>query len=238
MVYVGGGDFIAVGQRLVQFLDAHAGLQPDRSVLDVGCGIGRVAVALTRYLDAAARYEGFDIVPDAIRWCAENITPRHPNFNFSLVDVHNSRYNPNGSLKGSELEFPYGADEFDFVFLSSVFTHMLPDDMDHYVSEIGRVTRPGGRCVPTFYLLNNESLASLEAGTSRLDFPHDQGHYRIRKEATPEGAVAYSEDFVTDIFRRHGFDIVEIRYGRWSGTAGSAAAEIYQDAVIADLPGR
>jgi SAM-dependent methyltransferase len=237
MVYVGGGDFTRVGQSLVQFLDTRAGLRPDRSVLDVGCGIGRVAAALTQYLEAGTRYEGFDIVPDAIEWCTENITSRHPNFNFKLVDVHNSRYNPDGKLKGSELEFPYDADQFDFVFLSSVFTHMLPDDMEHYVSEIGRVANSGGRCVATFYLLNDESLASLEAGTARLDFEHDYDTYRVRKVATPEGAVAYREDFVIDMFRRHGFDLKEIHHGKWSGTDGAAAAEVYLDAVIADLGG-
>ena len=112
---------------------------------------------------------------------------------------------PDREAEGDEFQFPYEADQFDFVFLSSVFTHMLPDDMDHYVSEISRVTKPGGRCLATFCLLNDESLAALDAGTSGINFDHDYGTYRVRKAETPESVVAHREDCVIDMFQRHSF---------------------------------
>ena len=47
--------------------------------------------------------------------------------------------------KASEYTFPYEDGEFDVVVLTSVFTHMLPDDVAHYLDEIARVLKPGGR---------------------------------------------------------------------------------------------
>jgi SAM-dependent methyltransferase len=235
LVYVGGGDFVRVGQKFVNYLVSHGGLQPDASVLDVGCGIGRMAVALTGHLSPDTRYEGFDVVPEGIQWCTEQVTPRYPNFRFRLADIHNSRYNPAGALRAREFEFPYDADQFDFVFLSSVFTHMLPDGVEHYVSEIARVTKPHGRCLATFFLLNDVSLACLKAGESRLSFDHDYGIYRVRREETPEGVVAYQEDHVMELFRRHGFTPRQPDYGRWAGPTRSSTNNVWQDVVIADL---
>ena len=48
------------------------------SVLDVGCGIGRMAIPLARYLNTDGKYEGFDIIPENIAWCQRAITPRYP----------------------------------------------------------------------------------------------------------------------------------------------------------------
>ena len=48
-----------------------AGLPRDGAVLDVGCGLGRMALPLLDYLGAAGRYEGFD-VPSAMRSIAES----------------------------------------------------------------------------------------------------------------------------------------------------------------------
>jgi SAM-dependent methyltransferase len=237
MAFVGRGDFTQVGQALVEYFVSQGGLQPHWSVLDVGCGIGRVAVPLTKHLLPSARYEGFDIVPDGIAWCAHNITPRYPNFTFQLVDVYNGRYNPTGELTAGELRFPYEAGTFDFVCLTSVFTHMLPDDVDHYVSEIGRVLKPGGRCVATFRLLNDESLAGVGTGRRGLDLDHDFGTYRVRKADTPEGVVAHREDCVIDMFQRHGLAVRHIDYGKWARPYKSPTYAMYQDAVIAELDG-
>jgi len=43
-------------------------LKPTHTVLDVGCGIGRVAIPLTKFL-SEGMYYGFDIVPSAITRC-------------------------------------------------------------------------------------------------------------------------------------------------------------------------
>src|SRR3954471_21980999 len=90
--FVGGGSFKAVGEEFKGHFVKLGGLRPEHRVLDIGCGIGRMAIPLTQYLSAKGSYEGFDPVKLGIDWCQEKITPLYPNFRFQTVDVFNSFY--------------------------------------------------------------------------------------------------------------------------------------------------
>jgi len=206
------------GPRLAALVRDLCALAPDDRVLDVGSGIGRVALPLTGYLGPNGSYEGLDIVDEAVRWCTENITSAHPNFRFQHAPVHNDRYNPAGTLHDSEYEFPYADASFDVVVLTSVFTHMLPAGVSQYVAEIGRVLRPGGHALITMFLLNPESDRLRVLPASTFAFPHDRGDYSIQVVDPPEAAVAYREDFVLGLFESHGLD-PRIHYGSWCGRA-------------------
>ncbi len=54
---IGGGDYVAVGDRFFEVFK-EAGLEPTDDVLDIGCGVGRMARPLVGWLEG--RYEGFD----------------------------------------------------------------------------------------------------------------------------------------------------------------------------------
>ena len=71
------------------------GLKPNHRVLDIGSGIGRMAIPLTEHLTSGS-YEGFDIVPTGINWCKENIEKRFPNFKFTLTSISNDLYTESG----------------------------------------------------------------------------------------------------------------------------------------------
>lgn len=98
-----------------------------------------MAAPLAAYLSKEGSYEGLDIVVQAVRWCSENITPRYPNFRFVHADIYNKSYNPEGKITAHQYAFPYGEASFDFVFLTSVFTHMLPADVENYLHQVSRV---------------------------------------------------------------------------------------------------
>lgn len=218
MDFVGGGDFLAIGEGIVQSAINHAGLRSSDDVLDIGCGIGRVAIPLTQYLEKSARYEGFDIVPSGIEWCQNEIGTRYPNFRFELADIRNSYYNPSGTARASDFRFPYEDGSFGFAFSTSVFTHMLPADVEHYLTEAARVLRPGGRLLATFFLLNEQSLAGIASGRAQLIPGDDLGGYRIASAESPEAVVFYDEPFLTDAIGRHGFVVdPPVMYGSWSG---------------------
>ena len=214
--YVGGNgpeQFTGVGRLMIDRFKAYADLKPDEKILEVGCGIGRIAIPLTQYLTSGS-YIGFDIVPHGIEWCQQKVTPRYPNFTFFIADVHNKYYRPESRQAASEYVFPFPDASFDFVFLTSVFTHMLPNDLEQYAMEIGRVLRPGGRCFCTAYIISADARANLDKGTSlRLFAPHDD--YWTDMPSNPEAAIAYSEEYLNDVFKQSSLEIGRVIPGEW-----------------------
>ncbi|MDP8908467.1 MAG: class I SAM-dependent methyltransferase [Chloroflexota bacterium] len=228
------GSYTSSGHASVKQLVDLGVLAPDYRVLDVGCGVGRLALPLTEYLSADGSYDGLDIVPKGIEWCKKNIAPRHPSFRFELADVWNKEYNPKGASKASEYRFPYDDDSFDLVVLVSVFTHMLTDDMENYVSEIARVLKPGGHCFATYYLVNHESRRLMEAGKGTLHFKHNFGAYWSINGKVPELSVAFDESYTRKIYEDAGLSLEDgIHYGGWCGRAPSPVFG-FQDAELVD----
>ena len=223
--------FKATGDEFLGYLVDLCGLQPGDAVLDVGCGSGRMALPLTGYLNREGRYAGFDVAREAIAWCTENISGSHPNFDFTVADVQSKRYNPTGKYKPSDFRFPYPDGSFDVVLLASVFTHMLPADVKHYMYEIVRVLKPGGRSLITFFLLNEMSSALSEEGMGQIKFEHEMHGARTANVDNPEAAIAYPEAFVRDLYGECGLEIREpLRYGNWCGRPDGMSG---QDVVIA-----
>jgi ubiquinone/menaquinone biosynthesis C-methylase UbiE len=226
--FEGDGDFEATGDEFLGYFVELGNLRPEDRVLEVGCGIGRMARPLTHYLTSGT-YEGIDIVPKGIRWCQSNISKRHNNFHFQVADVENAMYNPRGHFKACQYSFPFPDASFDFIYLVSVFTHMLKRDMSHYLSEIVRMLRPQGRCFSTFFLLNEESRKLVESGRSSLTFNVNQDGCWLDDEHLPEHAVAYEERQLRSEYDELGLVLKTIRYGGWSGRTQGLS---YQDIVV------
>jgi SAM-dependent methyltransferase len=205
------------------------GLKPDGEVLDIGCGCGQMAEQIAKYLSSGS-YEGLDIVAVLIDWCKKTISRDHPNFHFELADVFNGCYNPKGRYAPSKYVFPYEDGAFDFVFGKSLFTHMLPMDVENYVANIARLLRRGGRCFFSFFLLNDKSLEFMKGGKSTRNFRYDFGKYRTADAKVLEYAVSYDEDFILALYEKHGLGIKSIYYGSWCGRPNFLS---YQDIIIA-----
>lgn len=229
--FTGDPDFEQIGEQFLTYFRELANLQPGNKVLDVGCGIGRLAVPLATYLNEEGRYDGLDIVPMGINWCKRRISPRYPNFHFHLADVFNNQYNPRGRCTPEEYRFPFDGQSFDFVFMLSLFTHMLPSGMEHYLSETARVLKRGGCTLITYFLLNDESLNLMQQGKSMIDFKPAGEIHRVKDSQLPEAAVAYDEGHVRHLYRTVGLSIEEpIHYGFWVERDGSLSG---QDIVVA-----
>ena len=225
---VGGGDFRAIGEEFFGHFLRLGGLTPDARVLDVGCGCGRMAVPLSKWLRGGT-YDGFDVVEPAVAWCREHVTPRFPRFTFAVADVKNRLYRPEGKTDPAEWSFPYEADAFDFVFLTSVFTHMLPGEQERYVQEIARVLAPGGTCFATFFLWSDEAAARVEQAPAGMRFRHAYDGYRAVIPENHEAALAVPEADMRARFARHGLGVVEpVHFGLWCRPAGTT----FQDIVV------
>lgn len=228
---IGAGNSLKIREEFLGYFRELGQLKPREKVLDVGCGTGRMAAALLNYLDEKGSYDGFDIVKSGIDWCAQKITAKNPRFHFAHADIFNKAYNPSGKIRSEDFRFPYPDANFDFVFLTSVFTHMLPAEAERYMAEISRVLKPGGRCLITFFLLDTESRRLLIAGKTHQDFSYDKRGFWTTDSDIPETAVAYDEFWVKQLFERFCFNIVgPIHYGSWSGRQDFLS---YQDIVIA-----
>ncbi|MBI2617404.1 class I SAM-dependent methyltransferase [Candidatus Gottesmanbacteria bacterium] len=199
-------------------------------ILEIGCGCGQMASQLLSFLSSDALYQGMDVNREEINWCMNNIKPLRENFNFSVVDVFNKIYNPGGRVRAHRFRFPYKNSTFDFVILLSVFTHMVPKDVENYVREIFRVLKKGGKCFLTFFLLNKYSLSSLSHKRTAIVFPTKYSDFRLLDPTNPECAIAYNEDFIGEVLKRSGFKKRPfIHYGSWSSRKKTWD---YQDLLI------
>lgn len=227
-------NFEVTGKDWTNKLIKIGGLKRNHFVLDVGCGSGRVAMFLTRKI-TKGRYFGFDLRQDEIEWLTGNITPKYPNFHFRHSNVYNAFYNKTGVILPSEYEFPYSENYFDFVFLTSVFTHMMPFDLWNYLREIKRVMKTQGRCFISYFLLNSGSRERIALGQSSRTFSNQiKSSCFSDNLETPEDAVAYEESYILSIYDKLGLKIIRpIHYDVWSKSKILNAARDYQDIIVA-----
>ena len=224
---IGGGDYLDVGREFLRYFVSLAGLTPTDSVLEVGCGMGRMAVPLAEWLSPRGSYVGLDIVPSSITWCREHIGSRHSNFRFHLLDIRNTSYNPGGTSDASAAVFPFPDESFDLVLAVSVFTHLLPASAVRYLLECRRVLKRDGRFFSTWFIVpDSESLTGPAAELLRFDL----GDYRVASRENPEAVIGFKESFVNDAYHRAGLETTHLTRGHW---AAGVHEPPYQDMLIA-----
>src|SRR5262249_235788 len=118
-------------------------------------------------------YEGFDVAPTLVDWCKQHLEPLLPNFRFSLADIRAPGYNPTGAVAASAYRFPFAPGQFDAAVVSSVFTHMVADEIENYTTQLGRVLKPDARVFITVLLLDEETMRAVAQGArwARLPAP-------------------------------------------------------------------
>lgn len=229
MVFTGPGDYVKLGQRFLGYFIDYAGLKPQHSVLDVGSGIGRMALPLTQYLNTKGTYDGFDIVKSGIDWCNKHIASRFPNFRFQHTGLYNQLYNTAVKTDASTFVFPYADAQFDFVFLTSVFTHMMPAEVENYISQISRVMKPEATCLISAFIINCESEDLMITKPTHMNFPYNKGFYRLHSARVDTANVAYDEEWLLEKLEKAGLEMQTIKYGEWCGRSHFFD---YQDLVI------
>ncbi len=193
-----------------------AGLDRGARVLDPGCGIGRIAYALAHYLNDDGRYEGFDVSAECID-LAKSIFTGRDNFSFQQVDLYNKMYNPNGQIRSTDFKFPFADRSFDFIVLTSVFTHMLADDIRRYLAEISRTLDSDGRCFATFFAIDETARKNMDAGIALQKITHRLSeHCYVESRSVPENAIAYDYSALSEMIAEAGLRIDQVHWGRWS----------------------
>jgi len=152
-------EFASAG-RVIVTCCRLGGLRPEDRILDIGSGVGRAAIPLTGYLSPAAAYTGIDMWNDGVEWCTKAITPRFPNFTFRHVDLRHAEFNPTGRLSVTTARLPFDDSVFDVVMLVAI-NHLSAEELQALVREGGRVLRPGGTYVGTWFVVDEETKGTL-----------------------------------------------------------------------------
>jgi len=116
--------FLRSGRAAYDAVAAHVPPAEVESVLDFGCGCGRV----TRYWRGfSGSVSGSDVSGKAVEWCRANL--------------------PFARFEQNALAPPLVFDDasFDLVYALSVFTHLTEELQLAWRDELHRVLRPGGR---------------------------------------------------------------------------------------------
>jgi SAM-dependent methyltransferase len=206
-------------------LRIYGKLSKNSSVLEIGCGLGRIAFPL-RYVLLDGTYEGFEICRNKVDFLQQNFQSAYPNFNFTWANIKNTHYNPNGNVEAVDYCFPYGDNQFDVVYAASVFTHMVPDNAGNYFKESARVLKPNGRCVFSFFIFDYyEKDRPRPLGFSNpyfnLDYHLDnyKDNFAISDPDDPEKLTAYSMSLIQSLAEQAGLKCVESPLpGLWSGS--------------------
>jgi SAM-dependent methyltransferase len=228
----GDGDYRAIGAEFLRHFVERGGLQPGDRVLDIGCGVGRMAVPLTQYLETGGSYDGVDVDAAALAWCSRTITPAYPTFRFQPLDVAHPLYHPAGTQPAESMVLPFPDGSIDMVLLVSVLTHLELPAIARYGAEISRVLAPGGRCFATAFLLNAPARAGIAAGLARPPFPDQPEAVLIAHPEVPLAAIAFDEDLLLGTLLGAGLQRRRpAAYGNWSGREGGVS---FQDICILD----
>jgi ubiquinone/menaquinone biosynthesis C-methylase UbiE len=156
-----GGDYEEMGHALCGRLERF-GLKDGNYLIDVGCGSGRLAYALSRskYCDTI-RYLGIDIVPAMLEFAVEKC--QRPSWRFQLA---------------TELKIPEANEQADMVCFFSVFTHLMQEESFLYLQEAQRVLKPAGKIVVSYLDISNPKHweifeANVNSARTRQSKPMD-----------------------------------------------------------------
>lgn len=148
-----------------QILDWLA-LQPGERVLDVGCGLGDLALAMS---ECTTEVVGVDISPVAI----QEAQRRYPHVRFIV-------------LNEARLEQQVGRECFDTLTCVQVLEHIPPDQVDDFIEQLAACLRDGGRLlldVPVtdnlsdrWMMFRNQHLRGLRRPPGAIDSSFNPTH--------------------------------------------------------------
>ena len=225
LIFTGGGDFKETGFRFLSYFKKYGDLHPTFNVLDIGSGMGRMAIPLSHYMSNSGSYDGIDIMKEGTKWCSKNISTKFPNFKFHHVDLKNDLYKLDGG-DASNFKLPFPSHQFDLVILISVFTHMLPEEVSNYFREIKRTLRSGKKCLITLFIFHDDTIL---VKNNFGKFIKQNDDFALMNEKVKSANVAYSMDFIKKQLKENACQLDYYSAGKWQDVT---AEEDFQDFIV------
>lgn len=195
---LGDVDYVNSATEQVDDLMKYTTIGANTRILDFGCGQGRFANGLLARSLEISKYCGVDTQLESVNWCRKWIGEGHPAFEFVHLSAHNARYNANAELRP---RLPVESNAYDVAFVNSVFSHMLAEDVAHYLSEIRRALDHQG----VLYL-----TAFLEEGVPEVEENPDG--YLGRTSTGPLHRVRFEMSYFFGLMEAAGFEVVGYRH--------------------------
>jgi ubiquinone/menaquinone biosynthesis C-methylase UbiE len=161
-----------------------SGLRPTDTLVDFGCGTGRLAVKVIPVLNGGA-YVGIEVARNILDRAERNVAAACPEPPCALQWLHNPG-------RG----FPLDDASVDMICAFSVFTHLEHEDTYVYLSDARRVIKPQGRFV--------YSCLPLELDYSQAVFRDEAARELGDRWAKPRN-VATSRELMDQVARLAGW---------------------------------
>lgn len=178
----------------------------DSNIVDIGCGCGRFAHHLRDYSFGSngerytGMYTGIDIDEELLAWDRSHFPP--DNFQFLKSSDRSSVYSSSGD-GGARYQLPLDDETQKFVFSTSLFTHLLEDELLNYIEEAYRVLRSGGTMQMTVFCM--DLMREQRRLGGRFTFEHRIGNAYVESLQYPEAAVAFEREFLINTALAAGF---------------------------------
>ena len=219
---VGGGYPMPVAAHFMDILVDQAELGPGDRVLDIGCGCGRLAAALTQHIGPQGSYRGVDIVAGLVDFANRHIAKRYPNFSFVTLQRDNPAYDTwrheGTSQTIASLKEACAPGTVDLCIATSLFTHLDTDMARETLGAMKSAMVPGGRVLISLFLLDPGVRALIRKGRAAFQFEHEYGEGAyVQNPSGPLGALAFTFDHFVRLLTEQEFYIERVLYGNWPG---------------------
>jgi ubiquinone/menaquinone biosynthesis C-methylase UbiE len=216
---VGAGSFDLIG-RIELGLLLQEGLEPRQTLLDFGCGTGRLAVHVIPRLAAGGHYIGVDVSQSMLDKAQVRLAAILPPPACRISWV-----------KQTTPVFPFPDRSIDLICAFSVFTHLEHEDSYLYLKDALRVIRPGGRFIFSCLPMDTPLARDVFLASTRDDFQARWGKVRN---------VTTSRDLMEEIARFAGWAPVHWYHGEEQNIElpdGAGLAALGQSSCILEAPG-
>lgn len=171
------------------------------NIVELGCGCGRMLRPLYESSTFRGNYVGIDVDDEMLEWCRRHY--KKENFSYIKSPHATKAYNAGAAVDYGSAEaawkIPIADNTIDFVFSTSLFTHLLEAQLLNYLYESYRLLREGRYMNMGFF-----SYDSVEKGR-RWTFLHRIGQAYVENLTVPEAAVAYEDQTLLRYCAQAGF---------------------------------
>lgn len=174
------------------FLEETLRPRPGKSILDVGCGTGTAEVSLARLRVSQLKMVGVDLVVDRLREATAATRGMNARSLYAAADA---------------CHLPFADGTFDSTFCVAVLQHIR--DLGRAVSELARVTRPGGRVLAVEpdnaarYWFSSVESGMIAAELGRRFF----GSLAETRGESPAAAIG---PMIPGVFGAHGIEPISV----------------------------